>query len=547
MGRTVIARRALVSVLNNVLGAALGLVGLNFVTAYGGKVPWGEWVYAFSIVGIPAFLVSLGFPSAHVKRISQGDDEAASNATYLWIKLALTAGFAIFVAAAVATWTRILHRPLTNLTESLLVLALVYYVLLSLRQFFDASFQAHRMAATYESVLMVDTILTTLGVMTAGLVVARLAGGSVPFPGWADRAIDALGLAGPPDANTAALYIGAGYVGGKAISLVYSGLQFLQHRLPIGRPRWSVMRSYTRFAIPVAIIGVLATLIAQIDRAYIGYFYEAPQVADYSLAFQLLNPMLILATSLGLLLFPTLSSLKPHRDRAEVERVVGHADRYLSMLLIPQAMLALVFTPEAVRVVTSSQQYDAAIPILRLLTIFIFLTSLLTSTRSLVLGADQPQLLARLGKINLALVAVLNLVFIPPSGAFFGLPALGWGGVGAAVVAVLTALVSYLYLRSQGRAWARVGWLPPDFARQAAAGLLCGVGLWWAKTDLITAPARHVHELAAWGLAGLAAYGLVLFLLGGLTRRDAKFFRDLLHPGKLASYLGGELAGKRSG
>lgn len=539
-----IARRALVGVLNNVLGALLGLVALNFVTAYGGKTPWGIWIYASSLLGLASIVTGLGFPSAHVKRVSEGGHEATANATYLWVKLGLTAAFALLAWLGIHGWTRVLHKPLQDVTEAVLYLALVYFALLSIRQFFDATFQAHRLAATAESVLFVDTLFTVGGVMTAALSIGRLNGAPVPLGLWADLTVETLGLAGPLNDEAAAFYLAVGYVAGKAISLLYAAFQFLLHRHPLGRPDLGTLRSYAAFAFPVAVVGILYAFTTQVDRVFLGYFWTPEVVAEYNLALLLLNPMFIVSTSLGLLLFPTLSASDRAADPVRVQALVRQSDRYLSMLMLPQVMLAIVFAKEALRVVSSSHAYDAAGPILQTLTVFVFFNSLLVPTRSLVLGFDRPGILARLGLLNAGLVVALNLLFVPTS--LLGVPLLGLGGLGAALVAALLGLGNYAYLRYHSRRWLEARALPHGFARQVLAATAAGVLLWAAKQTVDPTRLDRVLELAFVGLLGFVLYGLLLVLVRGFDRHDLRFLLDLGHPGKLARYLGTELGGRRA-
>lgn len=538
-----IARRALLSVLNNVAGALLGLVALNFVTAYGGKNAWGMWVYASALLALASLPAGLGFANAHVHRVSHGAPEARANATFLWIKLSLTGGFVLVAVGAVLVWTRLLGRPLSDTTEAALVVAVAFYALMSLRQFFDVTFQAHRLVATYESVLLIDTVASTASVMTTAMTIARLNGASVPFPAWADLAIAALGLEGPVSEPLAAYYIALAYLAGKLASFAYALFQFRHHHHPLGRPSRTLLHSYARYALPLAIVGVLATVTAQLDRVFLGFFGTSATVADYSLAFLLLSPMSIASTALAFILFPTLSRLHANPEPETTRQIVREAERLLSMILVPQAMLALIFAPQAVRVATSSQAFEGAVLVLRVLTVFYFFQSLAVPTRALLMGFDQPGFLARLGAVNVGLVAVLNLVAIPDD--LFGIPLLGLGAVGAAGTSALVAVFTYAWVNHRVRHLVPRALVPPHLGRQVAAATVAAAAT-WALQDAIGPEAfDHALELAAIGAFGIAVYLAALVSLRGFGRADLRLLLDLLHPGRLAAAFGTEWTSRR--
>lgn len=537
-----LGRGALLSVLNNAVGATLGLVSLNFITAYAGKSAFGMWVYALAILGVAVLVGHLGFPQAHVKRISAGTREAEANGTFLVVKLALTAAFAGVSLAAYWVITGPLGRRVQDTTLPIILVALAFHAVSSLRNFFDSCFQGRRLFAVYESVQFVDTLLTVPLTMTAALTVGRLNGAPAPWAGWGDAVIGFFDLEGPVGAARAGLWIGLAFLGGKVGSLAYAALQFLLHRFPLGRPTWAMFREYRRFAFPMAIVGTLTLLYSQTDRVVVGFFGTEQNVAAYGFALQLVAPILLISVTVGNVLFPTASLHHASRDLPAVRRLVDDADRYLSMAILGQLMLAFVFAPEAVRVVTSGRAFDDAVPILRALLPLAYFASLGTPTRSALLGLGRPNIVARLSAFNLLLFAVLAPIFVAPS--ILGVRLLGLSGLGAALVASLLALVSYAYLRWAARDILPRAAVPSGFWHQSVAASAAGAILWVLRDLYFLEMLTRAWHLVIVGAVGLCLYLLILLLIGGITKADRAHAKDLFHPARFFRYLHGELRGQ---
>ena len=73
--------------IQNVIGAVLGLVGLFFITRFVGTTEWGFVSFGIGFVGILSLLGDLGYSTAHNIKLSQGEDIEVCNGTFLTIKL----------------------------------------------------------------------------------------------------------------------------------------------------------------------------------------------------------------------------------------------------------------------------------------------------------------------------------------------------------------------------------------------------------------------------------------------------------------------------
>lgn len=546
-----IARPVLASFLNNAIGAGLGLIVLNFASAYGGAEPWGMWLYGLTIAGLVYFTTGFGFPSAHVKHVSAGYDEGRANTTFLLLKIGLTGLFILLVVGGTLLWTDVLGHPLRqDVTKNVIWLGLAFHAITSLRQFFDYSFQAHRLIVRAESVLLVDNLFSLLGVVTASQMVGRL-GVTVfrdgaplvllkdpPFPAWADAAIRFTGIQGPLSIESAALLLGAGYVLGKLASLLYAAFEFALHRHPLGHADLETLRTYSAYAKPLAIVAFLSPMTLIADRFFVGYFGTNIDVAQYNVAFSLVAVIPVIASAVGTLLFPAVSHLDSREERQRLHDLFLQSERYLTMLILPQVLVSVVFAKHAIRVVTSGTAFDAAALPLALLAGYTLLFSVAAPSRSLLMGLGRPGIMARYSVLNAVLLVGLNLLLVPPQAA-------GLGGAGAAIATSLTAIGGYVYLRHHARQSLDVPWGTPQWRRQLAAALLTGIPLFLVARRGDLDFVDRLAEFLALCLLTALAYFLVLALLRGVTRADIRHLWDLMHPGRFGSYVRDEMLGRK--
>jgi O-antigen/teichoic acid export membrane protein len=531
----VLARKSLLIVLNNVLGAAIGFFALRFITAMPVGA-YGYYVWAMSTIGIAALINALGFTQAHVKRVSEGLDEPRANGTFFLIKLVLTFLFVVGVAGWFYFFRFVLHRRFTDsTTDAVFLIVLVIYTVLSLRQFYDTTFQAHRHTARQESVLLVDTVVSFLGLAGVYYVIQRAAGQSVPLEPLVAAFARALGVQGHVSPELAGALVATAYLVGKCISLCYAALQFHLHHYPIGAPSAQVYRDYRTFGVPLAIIGGITVLYGNIDRFLLGVWYDKENVEIFQVNYQVLTPMLFVAVAVGNLLFPSFSQYDAGGDARRIQTETRRAERYISMLIVPQIVLAFVFAHEGM--VIFRARYAEHAHLVQIFALFVYLNSIAVPTRSILLGTGRTRRILGMVLVNLVVVLGLNLVLVPQ-----------WAGglaeTGAAIVVVIASVVSYVQVRLYTSDLAGRGWLPPGAVRHFAAGVLIGGAWWLARATLGGQYFSRFWQLMLVGVLTGVVYVGLLALMREFRRSDWDFFWDIVHPQKLAGYVGDELAPK---
>jgi O-antigen/teichoic acid export membrane protein len=355
-------------------------------------------------------------------------------------------------------------------------------------------------------------------------------------PGFFDWLATLLHVRAPVGPEVAGALIACAYLGGRIVSLVYSSAQFYLHRYPLGAPSLAIYRDYRSFGLQMAVIGGITVLYGNIDRFLLGVWWDSKtNVEPFQVTYQVLTPMLFVAVAVSNLLFPSFSSYHAQGDSGRILRDTRQAERYMSMLIMPQIVLAFVFAREGLNIF--SERFVDSAHLVQIFTVFVYFTTVASPSRSILLGMGQTGRILRLVSVNLVLILVLNVLFVHQR--FLGL-----AETGAAIVISLVGLVTYGMTKFYTRRTIGGAWTPDGALRHAVAGLLTGGVLWAARDALGPAYFVRFWQLALAGLVGSLLYLGLLVVLREFRRADWDFFRDLVHPRKLAGYVGGELTPK---
>ncbi len=495
--------------LQNVIGAILGAVGI-FVVA---RLPNGLELlgligFGIGFVGVFFVLTGLGLPAAHVKRVSQGEPLDRAIGTYASLNL-LQVGLAVGAALlGLYIWTGVLGRGFeTPLQLPVIYVMLLYYVAVALAAIGFSTFNARLETAKGQTAHLTGTIIRV-----AGMVAVALFGWGAIALSWA-YALGAVAAAG----------------------VVF----FLLRRYPLARPTRRLVRSYLRFAYPLAIPATLAALAVTLDKTLIQLFWGVTQTGLYFTIQKVVIFLTVINSAVSLLLFPSVSRLHARNDLDALRFKTGQAERYLSMIMAPVVAFLLLY-PEGVIHVLLSDPFLPGANILRLFAVFTFLVALLVPRLAILQGMDRPDLSGRASLVGMALILVLFAVLIPTS--VFGVPLAGLGPEGAAVsfvvgYAVILGLALVFSHRVVGdRIRGRVG---------LHLGAALGLAVLFA---LVLPPATGLawqwfHLLGA-GAAFLGGYLALLTALREFRKEDLRLFLDLLDPRKMARYVHGELTSK---
>jgi O-antigen/teichoic acid export membrane protein len=527
-GRT--SRKAVLALAANAAGGAFGYAALLLIGRYFDPAAFGAYLFAIGLVGLLSLVANLGFGAAHQRHIAMGIPPDRALGVLVRIRIASNALFLVLVLAAYTGWAWLRGPGFTDATTAHILLAAVLLQLVGgARQILADTWAGQQRVNRVEGVRLLDTVLSLVVLANAALLLAHLNGRWTPLPGVGATWARLLDLDGPLGMASSGLLLAGSYLVGKTATLLLAVAWAATDRLRLARWEPDLARSYTRFALPVALTGALALVLQYTDTLMIGFFWTAREVGLYGAAQKLSVLASLLAVTVGTVLFPRFSQLHAAGHVQEEEATFVRAERYLLLAAAPIAAALVALPEQGLHIAVGDAYLDAALP-LRLLGLTALVATMAQPMASRLMGTGHTGLLVRASALNAGCNVVLNLWLIPASGA-------GLGATGAALATLASSTLHLVYLRLQAHRLFGTPWVAR--VRILAAALAVGLGWAWAGHTLPAAWFDRVWELVAWGLLGVVLYGLLLLVLGEVTREDRAFLHRAAHPRTfLAEWLG---------
>jgi O-antigen/teichoic acid export membrane protein len=226
-----------------------------------------------------------------------------------------------------------------------------------------------------------------------------------------------------------------GVVVGNAVAVLYGLVVAARHvGVRFSRPELRIMLAYGLPLIPAA-----AALwgLSFLDRLMLGQLASLDAVGQYAVGGRFAMIVMFAVTAFGLAYSPFILSIWT-QDREDEGRVRSRLLTYLTLVLTTTSVLLAVFAREAATVIAPG--YDQAYQVVGILCLGVTLFGLSTITMTGISYMRRTRLFAAYSLATVGLNVVLNLVLIPPLGAF---------GAGLATCASYAALTVAFYVKSQ--------------------------------------------------------------------------------------------------
>jgi len=500
-----IARKSTLIISANILNGVLAYIAIFYISRFNYTEEFGIIKFAIAFVTLFNIIGSLGFDSANIKRISEGKDLGRCIGTFIVIKISLIFIMSLVTIAAVYSWKHLLGRGFeTSTHETVIYIILVYLVLNTINGIFRSIFSAKKEIVKIEIPLLIETlvrVVATVYVVFSGLGVIELA----------------------------YTYIISD------IALLSTSL-FLFRGYPIKKPSYEYFRSYKKFARPMVLVGACAVIMTNIDKVLIQLFWNSYEVGFYSYAYSLCMYITMFTTAVGILLFPTFSSLHANKDLEGAKKLILKTQRYLSMVVFPLVFGMVALAQPAVFILLSNK--EQTVPILRILPFFVLLAAIERPYQSHFLGIDRPKIARNRVLIMVIINLILNIVLIPEDINSLGIKLAGLGAKGAAIATVFSYAAGLIYSTAVTKRKIKLKIsMKSIFIHFIAATIMAGVLYWIAEFIKIT---RFYHLLGV-SIFGLGIYILVIFLLKEFTKKDLMFFLDQLNIKKMFIYMKEEI------
>jgi len=505
-----IARKSFLVFLNMVVGALLGTIAMFFIFRYMGSGAYGLIGFGLSIVGVFAIIMSLGFDSAHVKRVSEGQDLKSCIGTFLVIKLVLIGIMAGAVLLGIFFWKAVLGFGFeTPDSEPIIYIFILYYAVLGIASVPLATYSARRETAKQQLPGMIEPLVRVPIIIIVAL-----------------GAFGVFALAGAWLLGVVALMI---------VSLI------LFRKYPIGKFDRGLFRQYKNFAAPIAISSSVRVLNSYVDKIMLQLFWGSTYVGYYFGVQNLTKFLVLMALAVSMLLFPTLSQHHAKEEYGEVRKLTGTAERYVSLVIMPIAMLFIVI-PKSILGIFDGDLAANGWRTLQIMAFYSAVFCFYLIFMNQLMGVDKPRSVAKVGVSMSAINIILNLILIPKDIKSLGLTLFGLGPEGAAIATLISAVYGLVMVKIITRRITETKWNPRILLHIGAALFAGGIIYYLSSIVVIDS----WYEVGGTALLGIGIYVGFLALLREFTKKDLKFFLDILNPKSMKDYVASEIKDKNN-
>lgn len=508
---------------SQVVGAAVGYLGILVIGRYVEPGAYGSYLLAFSMIGILASLIGLGTGEAHQRHLSTGTDVGRALGVLVRIRAVMTLAVALLAGAAYFIWRTAGGRLADGTTFEVLLIAVGIHLVGILRSVAFETWNAQSRVQRVEGVKMAEVVVAVAAILLVGLLLADLQGKGSPFPGVGAWLADLAGRDEPLSINESALLLAFAYLAGRIASLLLVGTWWLREHWIVGGWDADLARSYLRYALPVSLTTVMALILTYSSVTLLGYFWTSHEVGLYGVAQRGSALGMLAVVAVSTLLFPRFARLHADGDKGGTLRTLRQSERYLRLLSVPPAM-ALLALPKEILHVAVGDPYIGAAGALQGLGLAAMVAAASGPLTALLMAEGRLAAAVKASLINAALNLALTVVLLARASADSAPAA-------AAVACLVAAFAALVFLRVQVHRSHRVALIDASMLRIAVAGAVTwaafrfgpmAVGIGLDRVFLL------VPALAAGALLFLA----VLALLGELGPEDMTMLRAVLHPGE---------------
>jgi O-antigen/teichoic acid export membrane protein len=497
-----LSRKSFLILSTRLLAQILSFVGLFFITRYMGATTYGNVAWTMALVASINSIADLGFGSAHIKRLSEGNDVNECISTYAIIKLSLTAIMVTVTLVGFFIYTNVLALGVRDTSWDLIILFVIYYAFYDLAAIAIVSFDGMLQTAKSQIISLVDPLIRLPLVIL--FAVSRMG----PFELGLAYAFGAMGLLIA------------------ALVLLYK--QGIVWQKPV------LFHKYLVFAIPFMVISIVGAIYSNVDRIVLGFFGTSVDVAYYSSAVALMAMLNVVGAAIATVTFPAFSQMYKEGRFDEIRKKTREAERYTSMLVVPVVVVIIIFPYDVAKILFGGN-FELAGGALRWIVVATYLTLLNQAYSQQLISLSRLDLYFKVIIISMIGFVVLLLVLVP--GSVLGIRLGGMLFVGAAFASLGAAVISFVLTRHYVRNLTKTT-SNPRILKHILAGTISGVLLWYLSEFIAL---LHWYDLVLFGIIEIATFLSVLALIKEFTKDDLNYLLDVVNLRKMGKYIKEEL------
>ena len=491
-----------------ILRQALGLVAVMFTGRLLGPEVMGLTGFAQAFIGLVWFLAEFGMEPTHAKLIHETGDVESCVGALAVLKIA----FSVVAAVVVLGWLGIYahQHPFENPEQvTVILLWLAGNVIANLSNIATYTFTARKEVAKSETVEIVETIISLIFNVAIALAMRN----------------------GQPYAAT---MLAAAYIGSNLFSFALS--LYMLRGIRLRRPSKDLLKRYLSFASSMAIIAAFTSVVLYVDRVMIGTYYSEKEVGWYHAATRLNRILLFFSGAAMTILTPSFFEHVAKRNFEGVRDLMYKAERYLSLVVTLCVMEMIICARPLVRI-TLGDQYDSSIIILQIISIIALVSTLGRPVSAFIITMNRPRVYIAQTAGSVVAVVILNFLMVPK--VLWGIPMLGWGGMGAALNTAVVSVISLIIGKVIIWRWTKIAMYWGVFKHLGAALLTGAVAMGLQRglgySDWVAVPVNTI--------GGTLSYFLLLYFSHEFSKADVLYIYGNVHPTVVRQYAGDELRG----
>jgi O-antigen/teichoic acid export membrane protein len=173
----------------------------------------------------------------------------------------------------------------------------------------------------------------------------------------------------------------------------------------------------------MTVSNVLGPLMVTFDRFLIGSVISIAAVAYYSIPYEVVTKLWLISTALVGVLFPVFSATS-FADRTRLAYLYESGLKYIFVILLPLALLLVIFAPEGLSVWLGSDFAHNSAPVARLLAVAVLVNSMAHVPFTHLQSVGRPDVTAKFHLLELPIYVVM-LFFLAKSWGITGI-AIAW-------------------------------------------------------------------------------------------------------------------------
>lgn len=360
----------------------LQIIASLVVARVAGPTVLGTVAFGTAYVSFLVFLADLGISTAHIKLLSEGQDEEKCNSTFAILKLSLIVIFVLGVLGFYAVQKYLFDKEFeSDVHEYVIFISLITVSIGQLIYIPKTTF----MARTEQAKVDIPDLLAGFLQHPLRIVVVLLGYGAI-----------ALALS-----NLAAVFV--------TVPIYIYLTRNLTFRHFDKKLAWQ----YLRISAPALLIGMSTSMIQQVDKVLLQFFSSSEQVGYYTAGFKVGGFILLIGKSVKLLFFPLFSKAIAEGNRKYIREKVYKFERFSFLFVLPGVLLLAIFSRPIILLLLG-KQYVPSITIMQIITIGLFISILNMPYANVIEGMGKFKLSAILNTLNLVFFASLITFFLHP-------------------------------------------------------------------------------------------------------------------------------------